>query len=387
MNHQFMRFKSAFIKDGEMWCVPISMNWLFKINLNDWSIESICNLELDDEYHIDYIYLYKNIVWCVTSTGVKVIGYDMRTGKIEHYEMKSGEEGNRGTILYDKELWIFPIELSRQLISFDIEKKEFIVHSNWKKECLRWNIKGRSMFFCHIGNTVYIPLRDECKVIQYHLEDETIGVHNFQGQSGFRCILQIRDEFYAISFSERMLFRWNEKTEETKKIYCPYSQDRYYVKAVEFQQKILLTDGRNVDIFDIKKGEISPYKHIPAELRNECDDQEASRWHPLFFDILTCDGKYYLLPWRANMILEFTEGETEWKGHTLRIPEELFFKEFVQNRIQKFGVIIEDEITLYSFQRYVASVKGGYQEDMEKKQIGCEIYQKMEVYQREGNGK
>ncbi len=55
MNQHLVHCKSAFIKDGKLWCVPLTANWLLKINLNNWIAEKVCNLELDEQFWIEHI--------------------------------------------------------------------------------------------------------------------------------------------------------------------------------------------------------------------------------------------------------------------------------------------------------------------------------------------
>lgn len=372
MNQRLMRFKSAFIRDGEMWCVPAVLNWLFKINLKDWSIKSVCNLELEDRFHIDYIYQCQNDVWCITAVGVRVIRYNMLTGKVEHFELTGEDQRrNRGTVLFNGRLWIAPIELPGKMISFDVIKKKFTVHDSWEKECQKWSLSGKAVSFCQVENTIYMTLKDECKVIQFDLEKEGLKIKSLPGKYGLRCIFTVYNNVYATSSVKRKLFQWNKNGEIIRKIRCPYRQNKPYARGMEFGNKILLMDDETVDVFDIETEKITPYYEI--------DDLLEGGYSPLFFIHMVYGTKYFLIPWRANALLEFDREEKEWTGHILRIPEELFFKEYVLKEISSQDVIMDGELLMGDLVNYVTANCNKKQEHKFCKQIGDDIYSRLSM--------
>lgn len=367
-----MRFKSSFIKDREMWCVPMSINWLFKINLNDWSIENVCDLGSDDTYHIDYIYLYKNVVWCVTSTGVKVIGYHMLTGKIEHFYLP-GEEyrRNRGTVLLGGKLWILPIELPGKMIAFDMEKKSFTIHESWEKECLKWKVTGRAKSFCNVKSIIYLSLPNECKIIKYDLEEEMMNVKQLPGQYGLWCIFLAQSNIFVTSSVKRMLFQWDEKTDEIKRYDCPYQMDKPYARGMEIKDEILLIDDKAIDILNIETGEISPYDKISIKLKAHYDSASTL---PLFYDFVKYHTKYFLMPWFADCLLEFNGERKEWTGHILKISDDLFFREYVVKRMNANNLNDEGVLFVKGFIKYVLTVCNMEGKQELNKRIGYEIY-------------
>lgn len=370
MDQGLMRFKSAFIKDGEMWCVPTVLNWLFRINLKDWSVKSVCDLELGEGIRIDYIYPYQDSVWCITAEGVNVVAYNSLTDKIEHYRMAGEEQRrNRGTVLFRERLWIPPIELPGKMISFDLIKKKFTVHDNWKKECQRWQVSGRAVSFCHVENTIYMTLRDECKVIQFNMETEGMEVKALPGQCGLWGIFAVQNNIYVTSFLKRELFQWNKNTGNIQKFYCPYRQDKPYARGLGFGNKILLMDDETVDIFDIKTEKITSCHEVENLLKGRC----CTFFGPLFFIHMAYGRRYFLIPWNANALLEFDGEKQKWTSHMLRIPEKLFFKEYVVKKIS-VGMVWEGELLIEDLINYVIDDHSKRQEQKLNKQIGGDIY-------------
>lgn len=375
MRQQRMRFKSAFIKEGKLWCVPSVMNWLFTIDLEDWSVEAVCDLGLGDELQIDAVFEHEGYVWCVPDKGEMVVGYDMRTRKVEQFERSGGGfKRNRDTIFYKGRLWIIPIELPWELVSFDICEKRFAVHESWKKECIKWGMHGKIVSLCHVGGMVYMAWRDGCKIVQFNLEEERMKVQALPGEFGLFCILHVRNEVFVTSFKKRKLFRWNEKTGEIKKIDCPYLQDRRYIRGVEFEDDILLTDGESVDSLDRKKETIAPYGKLPKELKN---DYKINQLFPLFFGSLVYGTRYFLIPWMANMLLEYDGKSGEWKGHTLKIPAAVYEREYAIKKLKKDRVANEDEIPLELFIRYVEEQPDRQKPGRVQASAGYQIYKQL----------
>ena len=137
MERRALHFKSAFIKDDEIWCVPKVVNWIVKIDINDWSVKGVCDLKLKEGFSIDYIFQQKNSIWCISETGTRIVEYHMQTEMIRHYEIESDKQRNRGAVFFNEMIWILPIGLPGNVICFDVSKKKFTYHDSWKKECLK----------------------------------------------------------------------------------------------------------------------------------------------------------------------------------------------------------------------------------------------------------
>ena len=375
MNQHLVHCKSAFIKDGELWCVPLTANWLLKINLNNWIAEKVCNLELDEKFWIEDICQYEDYVLCVTRIGVRVISYHISSGEIEHFKLaEEDERRNRGTVLFDNKLWILPIELPGKMISFDPVEKKFQIHDKWEKECLKWKITGRAVSFCQIENIVYMTLRDECKLIQFDLKKETIKIKRLPGKKGLWCVFAAEDKIYITSFAKRVLFQWDKKEGTINKIYCPYMQDMPYGRGMGFGNKILLMDNKTIDIYDPETGKILPYH----DAQKEVEDSGGSLYsEKLFFKAIVYGEKYFLIPWGAEVLLEFSEKQKEWTSHKIKIPEDVFQK-YILKKMCLNHSNFEGEFLVKDFINYVKAVPSE-QKQLTENKIGYEIYKQTQV--------
>lgn len=374
MKSQMLRFKSAIIRENEMWCVPRVMNWLFKISLDDWTIKSICDLGLDDELHIEYVYQYQNSIWCIASKGENIVSYNVITGEIEHFVMESNDQNKRGAVLFNEKLWIIPIKLPGEMVLFDIKKKEFMVYDQWKKECVRKKIKGKNVSFCHAENKIYLAMKDECKIVYFDLRKGIMEVKTLPEKTGLHCILKIGDEIFATSYEKRDIYRWNEKSGTEEKFCCSYKKDKKYIRGLEFRDKVLLIDDETIDVFDINTEKIYPLENLPKGLKN---DYQTISANPLFFQSLKNDSRFFLLPWNGNMMLEFNERNNSWEGRILEIPKEFFLDEFVVKKLKKYNLISEDEIMLDDFFEYIETAQSLTNRDEIKKEIGYKIFHQL----------
>lgn len=354
-----------------MWCVPSVLNWIFKINLDDWSIKSVCDLKLEAEFYIEYIFQDGNSVWCVSALGTKIVEYNMETGTIKLYELGKGKQRNRGAVFFNKKIWIFPIELPGNILYFDTDRRKFSSHDKWKRECELEKLKGKTVAFFYDEEIVYMTLKDEGKIISFNLRDGELKIKKFPGESGLHGILKIENNLYVTSFEERILFRWNTETDKIEKYNCQCPSIEHYVRAVKFKNKILLTDGKTVDCFEIDTKRIYPYNKVPEELKN---DYEEVPLLPLFFEVLRYDNKWLLIPWHANMLLEYTDGDEKWKGHILEIPEKLYYEEYVVKKLKKDFIIGENEIKISTFIHYIETLQDIKGKDGKQGLLGHQIY-------------
>lgn len=345
MKRQLMRFKSAFIRDGEMWCVPRTINTLFKANLTDWSVRSVYAFGQEEEFYIDYIFCHHDYVWCIAATGARVIGYHIPTGKAELFQMEINERRNVEVVLYNDTIFIIPEWLPNEIVRFSIKEKCFCIDNGWQKVCAREKLKGRIMPGCLEKNMISMAMWDTCKVLHFDLVRKTLKVTSLSEKGGLRRILQINHIFYAISNTEKKLFQWDEKTGKIKTIYCPYMKRGNYISAcgTELLGGIFLTDGDTIDFFDIKEEAIYQCNSFPEGL--EKDNREAT----LFFNGLQYEEKYFLVPLGANMLLEFNMESRQWKGHSLEIPDNIFLEDYIKNRLDKCLLIQEENCSLEEF--------------------------------------
>jgi hypothetical protein len=372
VKQRIARFKSAFIKDGEMWCVPRALNQIFKISLDDWSIERVCDLKLEDRFQINYICQYGDSVWCISSAkGVRIVEYHVLTGEIEHFGLEISEQENIGAISYNGLIWIIPKTIPGEMIYFDIKEKKYVICDNWQDECRKNGVNGITMPFSLVDDAVYLPMRDESLIIKFDLKKCTVRKILLPGESGIHSVLGIQNEFYATSYVERKIFRWKKDKEEVSAFTCPYLQDKHYRKAVGFKNNILLTDGETVDIFDRENNNIYPYNKVPKTLKSDYGCAA------LFSDILTYNTRYFLISFNANMLLEYNQKSMEWKGHIIKIPNDIYFKDYVGPRLEKYHVISDNEILLDDYIDYMDFLRDAGFENGLKNQIGKKIYQQI----------
>ena len=342
MKGQLMRFRSAIIKDGEIWCVPRNLNRLFRIDLDDWFVSDVCDLELNAEYQIGDILFYQGYIYCISDRGAKIIRYSTSTGAIEHFEMDIDRRENLGIILYQGVIWIIPRILPDQLVCFDIEKNKFSIFYEWHRLCEKKGIEGKVMTFCSKDSAIYMVLQEGCEIIKFNLKESMLDKILLLKQKNFHCILGSRNEFFITSQVGRCLFRWNEITREVKEYHCEYRQEKNYIRGLKFENGILLSDGIMTDFFDMEKDKIVPYEYFPTDLNNDYGNGS------LFSDIIEYNDKYILFPWNANMLLEFDRSDKKWRGHALKIPDKLF-REHTIEKLEKCHLVYENEMFLDDF--------------------------------------
>ena len=374
MRQQWMRFGSAFVREDEIWCVPRSVNRLFGISMKDWSVRSICDLKLTLGFRIDSVFLYQDDVWCVTATGSKVIEYNLLSREIRHFDMGRDRRINREIFLYNGKIWMIPEGLPGEVICFDIEKRKFSVYGNWEKECLKKGIRGTAKVGCLAGNILSVPLLEECKVIQYDLKEEIMRVRTLPGEAGLRCALQICGHNYALVDGVRMLFSWKEGTEEVRRYDCPYLCSTGYIMGIEFENGILLADGERTDYFDILSGKIETYdSSFPKDLKLDCGAQVQ------FLGGLKYGDKFFLLPLKANMLLIYDGRSRKWQGRILKIPEDIFYEEYIGQRVENGWQIYEDELLLKDYIKYIKNVWCEGAGSRGREQVGSGIYHQMKI--------
>lgn len=368
MKRQLMRFKSAFIRDGEMWCVPRTINTLFKVNLTDWSVRSVYAFGREEEFYIDYIFCHHDYVWCIAATGARVIGYHIPTGKAEFFQMEINERRNVEVVLYNDTILIIPEWLPNEIISFNIENKYFYIYNGWQKECSKRKIEGRIMPGCLEKDMLSMAMWDECKILHFDLAKKAMKVTSLPGEGGLRRVLQINHVFYAISNVERGLFRWDEKKDEIKKIYCPYMKNGNYISAcgTKLLEGIFLIDSDIIDFFDMKTEVIYQCNSFPDNLEKD------NRVGTLFFNGLQYEKRYFLAPLGADMLLEFNMENRQWKGHTLKIPDSIFYEEYIKKRIATCFMIQEEDCFLENFVNCLGDIDERQNKNIKK--IGYRIY-------------
>lgn len=376
MNARLMRFRTAVIKDGEMWCVPSVLNWLFRINLNDWSVEGICDLGTEGGFWMESVMQYQNDIWCVSNQGLRVAGHNILTGETEHFEMTKDDRTNLGAVEYRGTIWIIPRNMEDSMICFDVNKKRFSIHEEWEKACRRNGLEGVARSVCFVNHTIYLIIVDRGEIVRYDLEKREFKAERIkiQGKPSFQYIFRAHNAIYITSHVERKLIRWNEKTGETKEFVCPYLQDRVYINAMEFERGILLIgknaeNGRTIDFFDISVERISPYMGFSEELSR---DEERGT---LFYDNLAYDGRYFLIPWKSNKLFEYHRKSGEWKSHSLEVPKEIFERKYILKKLEKHLPFVESEMPLENFFNYLRfGGWDGMQETRQRKNVGGNIY-------------
>lgn len=367
MKRQLMRFRSAVTKDGRIWCVPRNFNRLFKIDLDDWSVKDVCDLELNDEYQIGDILIYQDSIYCISDRGVRIVRYSMSTGAIEHFEMDIDSRENLGIMLYQGVIWIIPRRLPDKMVCFDIERKQFSIFYDWYRVCVKNGVEGKVMTFCLSESNIYMVLQEGCEIIKFDLKKSVLDKITLPGHRAFHCILKFQNKFFITTQAGKSLFRWNEVTGEVKEYHHKYLQEKNYIRGLEFENGILLSDGITTDFFDMEKNEIISYEYFPKDLKNDFGNGS------LFSDSIIYKDKYILFPWNANMLLEFDRSNQKWRGHVLKIPDNLYRGHIIK-RLQKHPLIYEDEMLLNDFINQIQTESNEKSKNVTMNQSGYSIY-------------
>lgn len=376
MSARLMRFRTAVIREGAMWCVPLGFNWLFKVYLDDWMVEAVCNWEYEDRDWMEFLLQNENSIWGVANQGVRVAKYHISTGESEGFEMAASDRKNLGAIEYREMIWIIPRNLGDSMICFDMNEKVFMVHEEWEQECRKNGMTKMAKSFCFVGHVIYLIMPDRCEVLKYDLESRKLEVERVetQGMPSFQCIFRAQGIFYITSHVERKLIRWNEETGEVKEFSCPCSAEGLYLNGVEYGDGILLlavkgeTD-RMIDFFETDTEMISPYDNFGEKI--PCDNGKGA----LFVRMLTYGDSCLLIPWRANMLLEYRRTSGEWRSHSLEMPKDFFGREYIRKMVHRDCMIGEGMITLKDFLQYINTSEGEAALKEERQaRIGADIY-------------
>ena len=97
----------------------------------------------------------------------------------------------------------------------------------------------------------------------------------------------------------------------------------------------------------------------------------------LFFKAIVYGEKYFLIPWGAEVLLEFSEKQKEWTSHKIEIPEDLFQK-YILKKMCLNHLNFEGEFLVKDFINYVMAVPSE-QKQLTENKIGFEIYKQTQV--------
>ena len=377
MNARLMRFRSAVIRDGGIWCVPLALNWLFKIDLQDWSVKGICSLGTKDDSWMEFLVQYQDTIWCIADHGVRIAGYHVLTGETSYFKTTDKKRRNLGVFEYGGMLWLFPRDVEEPVLCFDPEKKVFSVHREWTKECRRNRVRGRAKSFCLAGAAVYFVPEGRSELLKYDLREKRLNVRKIPGRLSFQYLFRAHNAFYLTSHVERKLFRWDEAAGELKEFPCSYSREGIYLNAVEFENGILLfnresEDKTTVDFFDVSQEKISPYQGFGEKLSG--DDEKGT----LFFYGFLYDGGYVLAPWRSNKLFVYSRERCGWESRSLEIPKDIFDREYVWKQLEQYRRTDESKMILEDFLDYEDPQEGALPEGAGKQaSVGSEIYKSL----------
>lgn len=147
-----------------------------------------------------------------------------------------------------------------------------------------------------------------------------------------------------------------------------------YGRGMKFGNKILLIDNKTIDIYDPETGKISPYHDAQKKLEDSGGSLYSEK---LFFKAIVYGEKYFLIPWGAEVLLEFSEKQKEWTSHKIEIPEDLFQK-YILKKMCLNHLNFEGEFLVKDFINYVMAVPSE-QKQLTENKIGFEIYKQTQV--------
>ncbi len=339
-NNQLMQFKSAFIKDNEIWCVPKLTNHIFRIDLSDWSVKNECRLKFNNNVGTAYVFHQNNVIWCI-AIGSGVAEYNILSKEIRYYGLQETQTEGVEVVFYKDIIWFFQKEISSAILYFDTRTKSYSFCDTLRTECKKRRLQGIKKKICIFENEIYIPINNKKEIIVFNLENYSVDIKKCPTQILPQSILKIHDFLYITDCKDKKMIRWNEKAEEASVFCCPYSNDSAYVQSIGLNGEILLISENSADIFNQDTETFLPYDKFPRKLQNTHGGRR------LFSNTVEYENKLYLFPWMANMLLVYDKFNQKWEGHIIKIPEKIFFDVYVKNELDKGNPITEVPFKLF----------------------------------------
>lgn len=364
MRDRLTAIKSAVVVGDSLYCVPGSLNNLYKICLSDWSIQSVCELPFApcqaDVFYED------GSIWCVPIKGVQVFQYIILTGDSRHFILKTESEisnlrENLCAVFLHGIIWIIPKYVPEKLYKFVLNEKKFDVDQSWINALKQKNVSGRFRTFCVDHTNIYIVVQCTKNIFQYNFGTSKANIHDLPVTDTLFCITKCKDIFYITTENTKKLICWNYKENNIKECSINGDDDRNYVRAIAIKGSVLLFKGKNIDIFDGEK-----IKKLRLDYL-----ESSNLGGSLFLTYIIYKNKFLLLPYNSNKLVVLDEEFNIINYYDLKVAiEEVFIKK---------ELLYEKDYTLEEFLNGIKNCNYDVIKDNIgiKYSIGAKVYDKI----------
>lgn len=349
MKDDKIRFKTAFIKDNYIWCVPSGYNVCVKISISDWNVELVCDFSNINgkQLYFEYIFNCNDKIYFSAKYGANVLCYNKKNGQIKYFYEKTGYRENIGTVFYKDRLWIIPRNISDELVTFDLQNKTFSEKADWCVAASHNNISnGYIMKICAEKRGFFMVLKNTKNLVYYDFDKQNTECYELDSEHAFFSLVNTVGDVFIILEDKYEIIKWNKLDFSMEKYSCPYpKKEKHYINALAVENYIFLMDKLSVDIFSIKDNIFIQDDTLNSTIENK------AKTGSLFFNYIRYNDFFFFLPWNAENLIVLNKNLQVHLSKRLKLPKMFYF-----NEILKGKEVPENAVQLNEYLSYISSL-------------------------------
>lgn len=342
--YQMLSFADAWRNENELWVSNRAFNGIFKIDILSGKGKFIRKFDGETAYrrlHKKVMSYYEWLIF-ISEEADNIAFFSKKTHEIEYVNLWDGDEKKSkikigGVCIYKKELWLFPLYWSQNIMIVNLYDR-CVRYDNILKETVGKAIKSAKGIFWGKAlfreNEVWIPIRKTPEIIRYNMDLQKAEFIRLGTSKARINSMDVSGDTFLFTFCDKTeIMEWNPKIGkeesysieiEWEKGKCPFIgiipvSDTQYIILPSYGDYLILRTGNECRKLNYPSGFCRLYEETEDASAEYAYQQEEGRI-------------FIFLSW-GNMFLEYDMVTEELEGKICKVPEgwnsEKILKEYI----------------------------------------------------------
>lgn len=254
-----MGFAGVFETEEKIYFTLNFVNVLYCYSKKDASIKKLCEITEDkiiSGKKLDAIIGFEDKLFIMANYSKSICVYNYRTKQKDIYEYQKSNRYNTRAIRVNREIWIIPTEVNKNIFIFNVDINKFVEETELSKKIRKLisvDIDSNIAYYPYLdGNTIYLTILNTNIIIKITLNEKIVEKIELNPKYRIRNVASKEGILWCSLYESEVIVTYDEKNEQYNE-YIPSDSSKVMgsiVNVVPYNEKKLVLSTKGVYIVD-----------------------------------------------------------------------------------------------------------------------------------------